>query len=229
MQAEAAEAAVAEARADPHGDVRVSCPTGLMDIVVPALPQFLRQFPKVRLHLVSSDRPVDLIEDGVDVAIRVRARLDDSRALTMRTLGVSCRILVASPAYAASLGESIDDLAKAATLDTSENIGDIEWTLIGKDGASRRIRHEPLLRCNDFTALREAAVAGLGVALLPDHLCRQELARGKLVQVFDAWQAADGIVHLVFTTRRGLPVAVRALIDHLVAAFRPELLSHAAK
>jgi DNA-binding transcriptional LysR family regulator len=128
-EAEEAEAAIAE----PRTDVRMSCPTGMMDIVAPTLPQFLRHFPKVRLHVVATDRPVNLIEDRVDVAIRVRTKLDDSTALTMRTRGVSRKLLVASPECASSLGESIDDVAVAATLDTSENTGEIEWTLIGKD------------------------------------------------------------------------------------------------
>ena len=227
-EAEEAEAAVAEARTDPHGDVRVSCPTGLMKIVSPALPQFLRRFPKVRLHLVASDRPMDLIEDGIDVAIRVRTKLDDSAALTVRMLGISRKILVASPDYASGLGGSIDDIAAATTLGTSEEAGENEWSLVAKEGATRRIKHEPRLRSGDFVVVRQAAIEGLGIALLPDHLCREEIAEGKLVQVFDDWRAADGVVHLVFTTRRGLPVAVRAFIDHLVAAFRPEMLSHAA-
>jgi DNA-binding transcriptional LysR family regulator len=76
------------------------------------------------------------------------------------------------------------------------------------------------MTCVDFQALRDAAVTGLGVALLPDHTCRGELASGRLVHVFPQWRTEDGIVHLVFTTRRGLPPVVRAFIDHLAGAFR---------
>jgi DNA-binding transcriptional LysR family regulator len=76
------------------------------------------------------------------------------------------------------------------------------------------------MTCVDFLALRDAAVAGLGVALLPDHACRRELASGALAHVFPQWLTEDGIVHLVFTTRRGLPPVVRAFIDHLAGAFR---------
>jgi len=128
-EAEEAEAAIAE----PRTDVRMSCPTGMMDIVAPTLPKFLRHFPKVRLHVVATDRPVTLIEDRVDVAIRVRTKLDDSTALTMRTCGVSRKLPVASPECASSLSESINDVAVAATLHTSEKTGEIEWTLISKD------------------------------------------------------------------------------------------------
>ena len=99
-------------------------------------------------------------------------------------------------------------------------MGEIIWEFIGPEGEARSIRHEPRMTCVDFLALRDAAVAGLGVALLPDHSCRRELASGALVHVFPQWRTEDGIVHLVFTTRRGLPPVVRAFIDHLAGAFR---------
>jgi DNA-binding transcriptional LysR family regulator len=67
--------------------------------------------------------------------------------------------------------------------------------------------------------VRDAAIDGLGVAILPDHVCRDALLSGRLVRVLPAWHGLQGIVHLVFTTRRGLPPAVRALIDHLAAGF----------
>jgi len=73
--------------------------------------------------------------------------------------------------------------------------------------------------CGDFGAVRDAAVAGLGIALLPDHLCREALGQGRLVHVLSDWRGHRDVVHLVFTTRRGLPRAVCALIDHLAAGF----------
>ena len=100
------------------------------------------------------------------------------------------------------------------------SMGEITWAFSGPDGVQRTVRHEPRLTCVDFLALRDAAVAGLGVALLPEHTCRSELAKGGLVHVFPQWDTVDGIVHLVFTTRRGLPPVVRAFIDHLAEAFQ---------
>jgi DNA-binding transcriptional LysR family regulator len=75
------------------------------------------------------------------------------------------------------------------------------------------------MSCGDFAALRDAAAAGLGVALLPDHVCHGDLANGRLVRLFAGWNGQNGIIHIVFTTRRGLPPAVRAFIDHLAATF----------
>jgi DNA-binding transcriptional LysR family regulator len=83
-----------------------------------------------------------------------------------------------------------------------------------------RSAHEPRVTCVDFMSLRDAAVTGLGVALLPDHNCRGELASGRLVHVFPQWRTEDGIVHLVFTARRDLLPVERAFIDHLAGAFR---------
>lgn len=89
------------------------------------------------------------------------------------------------------------------------------WTLETADGRRHQVTHEPRIACSDFSALRAAALAGLGVALLPDHACADALRSGALVRVFPAWQGQQGIVHLVFTTRTGLPAQVRAWIDHL--------------
>ena len=72
--------------------------------------------------------------------------------------------------------------------------------------------------------MRQAAIAGLGIAILPDHVCRKAMAEGQLVHVLPGWRGLQGIVHLVFTTRRGLPPAVRALIDHLAAGFPGNVL-----
>jgi DNA-binding transcriptional LysR family regulator len=92
----------------------------------------------------------------------------------------------------------------------------------------RSVRHEPRLACSDLTALREAAVAGLGIALLPAYTCAPALRDGKLVRLFPDWQAPGGAIHLVFTTRRGLPPAVRALIDHIAEHFRDQVVTTAS-
>ena len=221
MDAQQADAVVSEAIGEPRGIVRCSCPLGLIEALSPTFCSFMRTFPKAKLQVVAMDRPAALIDERIDVAIRVRATLEADAALTMRTLGRSSRILVAAPALAAlCAGDDVAALSELPTLATTDQIGEIAWAFSGLDGAQRTTRHEPRMACVDFLALRDAAVAGLGVALLPDHICRRELAKGSLVQVFPQWHTEDGIVHLVFTTRRGLPPVVRAFIDHLAGAFR---------
>lgn len=218
-EAEQAAALVVEAQAEPHGRVRFSCPTGLVEILSQILPAFLARYPRVRLQLVATDRAVDLIEERIDLALRVRVALTSDAALTMRTLGRSARILVASPQMANRIAGDPAMLASLPTLGTGDEIGEVEWHLEREDGATHRLRHEPRMTCGDFVAVRAAAINDLGVALLPDHICAAALEEGRLVHILPQWRAQIGIVHLVFTTRRGLPPAVRALIDHLAMTF----------
>ncbi|MGH1591899.1 LysR family transcriptional regulator [Methylobacterium phyllosphaerae] len=219
LEAERADALVAEAQTEPHGRIRMSCPTGLTDIVAARIRAFLVRYPKVRLQLIVTDRPVDLIEERIDVALRVRLDLTSDASLTMRTLGSSRWILVAAPQIATKLGLDVAALGGVSTLGTDDDPGEAAWRLEHHDGTVFTLRHEPRLTCGDFAALRDAAADGLGVAFLPDHACTDAVAAGQLVPVYPDWQGQPGIVHIVFTTRRGLPPAVRVLIDHLAATF----------
>ncbi|ELY2730869.1 LysR family transcriptional regulator [Cronobacter sakazakii] len=219
LEAEKAQAVIAQARKEPQGMVRFSCPTGMVEIIQAMLPAFMHRYPQVNLQIIAIDRPVDLIEERVDVALRVRTELTSDAELIMRTLGTSNRILVASPQLASKLNGAIDTLACHPTLGTSDEPGEISWALEHEQGKRCLIRHQPRFSCSDFTAVRAAAIAGLGIALLPDHVCAKALKTGELVHVYRGWQGQRGIVHLVFTTRRGLPPAVRAFIDHLAAHF----------
>lgn len=220
LDVEQAEAVAAEAKSDPHGLIRFSCPTGLIETLSATFPQFLTRFPKVRLQVIAVDRAVDLINERIDVALRVRTTLTTDAALTMRTLGHSRRILVAGPQMAARCaGLDVSQLPTLPTLSPTDQSGEIVWDLVGADGTAQAVAHEPRMTCGDFLALRDAAAANAGVALLPDHTCRADLLTGRLVRVFPEWRSENGIVHIVFTTRRGLPPAVRAFIDHLAAIF----------
>ncbi len=225
-EAEQAEALAAQAHSEPQGHVRFSCPRGLVEMLSPTLPLLLKRYPKVKLQLIATDRQVDLISERIDVALRVRVELTTDASLTMRTLGHSRRILVASPGLAnnSCLG-AITLLAELPTLASADEAGEISWELSGPAGERFTFRHEPRLTCGDFAALRDAAAAGLGVALLPDHTCREDLKTGRLVRVFPGWGGQNGIVHIVFTTRRGLPPAVRAVIDYLASEFSSISLS----
>ncbi|WP_454887139.1 LysR substrate-binding domain-containing protein [Sphingomonas oryzagri] len=217
-EAEQAEALVVQAQAEPHGRIRFSCPTGMLQTISSLISSFLVRYPKVRLQLIATDRAVDLINERIDLALRVRGSLISDAALTMRSLGTSTRILVASPQIASQIG-SIEALAAFPALATNDVADNIEWHLEMEDGRKHVVRVQPRLGCEDMAAVRNAAVGGLGVAILPDHVCREAIEVGKLVRVLPAWRGLQGIVHLVFTTRRGLPPSVRALIDHLAADF----------
>ncbi|MDJ1158847.1 LysR family transcriptional regulator [Chelatococcus sp. SYSU_G07232] len=217
-EAEAAAEAVERRRAEPCGLVRVSCPPGLAQgLIAPVLPRFMQAHPRVRVQLLISNRRVDLIEEGVDIALRVRDRLDTDADLVVRVLGRSRIMLVASPAYLDAHGrpEAVADLARHQTLSMNERGSDV-WTLIGPEGRTERLEHEPRLMCSDFDVLLGAALSGLGVALMPESVCAPALAEGRLEAVLPEWGGATGVAHLVFPSRRGLLPAVRVTIDFLV-------------
>jgi DNA-binding transcriptional LysR family regulator len=217
-EAEQAEALVMAAQAEPHGRIRFSCPTGMLQPISGLIALFLGRYPKVRLQLVATDRAVDLIEDRIDLALRVRSSLTSDAALTMRSLGRSTRILVSSPQLASRISD-IGQLAEFPALATTDAADDLDWHLETEDGRKEIVPIVPRMGCEDMAAIRDAAIEGLGVAILPDHVCRDAIDAGRLVRILPEWRGLQGIVHLVFTTRRGLSPAVRALIDHLAAGF----------
>ncbi|MBO1360823.1 LysR family transcriptional regulator [Acetobacter sacchari] len=221
-EADAAEAIISAAQAEPAGIVRFSCPTGMVSVIGDLITGFLSRYPKVRLQLLAVDRPVDLVKERIDLALRVRLALTSDAAMTMRTLGRSVRVLVAHPRVAAGI-RALSDLATAPLLTTSDEVTDCVWPLMNENGETHEIRRTPRFGSQDMTMVRDAAIAGLGVAWLPDHFVREALVDGCLVPVLPEWTGPNGIVHLVFTTRRGLPSAVRAFIDHLAAGFPKRL------
>jgi DNA-binding transcriptional LysR family regulator len=217
-EAEQAEALVAQAQAEPHGRIRFSCPTGMVAPITGIVASFLAKYPKVRLQLIATDRGVNLIEERIDLALRVRSSLSSEAELTMRSLGTSTRILVASPQMADQVTE-LERLSSVPLLSTNDEAEEVDWHLETEDGRLHVLRGAPRLGCGDLAAVRHAAIAGLGVAILPDRVCREAIVDGRLVHVLPEWRGLQGIVHLVFTTRRGLAPAVRALIDHLAVHF----------
>lgn len=217
---EAAEAIAARAHGAVCGVVRASCPPGLSQYVGgAALADFLARHPEVRVQLQFTSRPVDLINENIDVAFRVRAELEGDRSLTMRSLGRSRRILVVGPSLAADPPRRLEDLAHMPALSMNDQLDSDVWRLTSSSGERRTIQLSPRLGCADLPTLREAVLAGLGVALIPEESCAAELAGGALVQVLPEWHAPEGVVHLVFTTPKGLAPAVRAFIDHYVEVF----------
>jgi DNA-binding transcriptional LysR family regulator len=224
LEAQQAQAAVAGVKERPSGTVRFSCPTGILETVTPILASFLAAYPEVSLDVVTSNSPLDLIDERVDVSLRVRFSLEGDASLTMRALATSRRILVASPLIAAQIEGETDPecLTSLPSLAFSGDDAPDIWRLVGPEPSEKVVRVSPRLTCGEFSMLRAAAAAGLGVALLPEHFCQEELHDGRLVRLLPQWSKQSGLVHLVFTTKRGLTPAVRALIDHLAIGIKQE-------
>jgi DNA-binding transcriptional LysR family regulator len=181
------------------------------------LPRFLVKYPAIRVQLDVSNRRVDVLNEGFDVALRVRARPSGEDGLVMRVFRQVDEFLVASPAYlrdAASL-EAPAQLAAHATLEHAAELERRAWELVGPEGEVVRAEHAPRMVCLDFVVLRAAVLAGLGIALLPETVVRDDLQNGALTRVLPQWNTPQGILHVVFPSRRGMLPAVRSLIDFL--------------
>ena len=216
-EARAADEAVAQAQSEPRGTIRVNCPVTLAQTVLgPILPQFAAMHPLVNVVMEVSNRVVDLVEDGVDVALRVRPSTADSGSLVVKHLGTTQSLLVASPALLErQRPDAPADLAQLDTVAMSANDGRASWKLLGPGGAEYLFQHQPRFVADDLLTLKFAVLAGMGACVLPDYMCHDELDDGRLVPVLPGWQPQPAVVHAVFPSRRGLLPAVRTFLDFL--------------
>lgn len=217
-EARAAQDAIDTLRSEPHGTVRISCPVALArNTVGPILPDFLAQYPKVRVRLLASDRRVDLIGEGFDIAVRVRAKLDTDATLIVREFGCSNMVLVASPDFLRAHGhpDTPAALTSLSTLSLYEHDGVHAWSLVDEEDQRQDVEIQPHLVSGEFAVLLEAACQGVGVALLPESTCTATLADGRLERVLPTWKGPLGRMHFVYPSRRGLLPGVRAMVDFL--------------
>jgi len=216
VEAEAAEQVIAQVRSEPRGIIRISCPTALLSFQFGTLiARFMAANPAVKVHLEGTNRRVDLIAEGFDVAIRVRFPPLEPSDLVMRRLDESTQCLVASPALVAQALRSPADLNGLPSLDLGPPRRDHRWELLHADGQTASIPHNPRFVTDDMAALREAAMAGVGVVQLPTMMIWRDVKAGRLVHVMPDWRPRAGIVHAVFPSRRGLLPSIRALLDFL--------------
>lgn len=222
VEADAAQEVIETNRAAPRGVIRVTCPVAMLHVHIGRmLADFMARYPLVTVHLEATNRKVDLLGEGVDVAVRVRPPPLEDSDLVMRVLAERRHCLVASPALVDRLGRpfSPQSLADWPTLGLGLPQSAFCWTLFGPGGERVDVDYAPRFVTTDMIALRSAAVAGVGVVQLPLLMVQQELAQGVLIDILPAWAPRQEIIHVVFPSRRGLLPSVRALIDFLAERF----------
>jgi len=222
VEAEAAQEVIDLTRAEPQGVVRVACPVALLHFQAGALlAQFMADHARVQVRLEATNRRVDVIQEGFDLALRVRFPPLEDSDLVMRVLGESRQCLVASPTLLQQHAplQVPADLNAVPSLDLGRLQRDHSWQLDGPNGAAVVVPHAPRLVTDDMMALRLAALAGVGVVQLPTMTIREEFRSGALVRVLPEWAPRAGVIHAVFPSRRGLLPAVRQLIDFLALQF----------
>jgi len=226
LEADAADEAIAMNQAEPRGIVRMTCPIALLESRVgDMLAAYMLRYPRVELHVEATDRRVDVVGEGIDIAIRVRTPPLEDSDLVLRVLAERGQCLVASPALLERCGrpaspDELSELSELPSMVLGSPQSEYSWHLLGPDSAQATIRHAPRLVTRSMPALRKAAVLGVGVVQLPRMMVRDWLARGELTHVLPGWEPPREILHAVYPSRRGQLPSVRALLDFLVEEFR---------
>jgi len=216
--AEAAQEAISIARTEPYGLVKLSCPIGLAQTTVRSvLPDFLRRYPKVRIEMLVNNAAFEPMQQGIDVALRVRTSLADSGSHVVKQFCMVKTKLVASPTLLrrASAQRVPLDLGRLPSVAMSTVDGWASVDLSGPGADTFEFRHRPCFVADDVDTLKHLILDGIGVGVLPLYLCEKELDQGRLVEVLPDWAPVPDIFHAVFPSRRGMVPAVRALLDFL--------------
>ncbi|WP_322404394.1 LysR family transcriptional regulator [Massilia luteola] len=223
-----AEESLSRTRLSPSGRLRVDAPTGLSsEILVPALPAFFERYPDIMLELGSSDRPVDLVEEGVDCAVRGGTLTDTS--LIARRVGVLNFLTAAAPGYIARYGmpQHPRDLDRHRCVNYfSAKTGKIyDWDFSRGDERIE-VPMRGVIALNDSNAYVEAGLAGLGVIQMTDYMLDKHVEAGRMVQVLADWRSDAVPVHLVYPQNRHLSAKVRVFVEWVAELFAANPYMH---
>jgi DNA-binding transcriptional LysR family regulator len=205
---------VRQDQATPSGKLRVQLPIEFgMHVLGRFLIEFVRLHPEVSVELELSNRQADMIEEQLDLAIRIGA-MPDSTLISRKVLSIH-RGFFASPLYLERRGEprSTDELEHHDCLRFLTGYDRGEWALTGPGGGATVFRPKGPVLANNLTVLREAAASGLGIAALPHVFCREAVEAGQLRQIMRDWVAEDFEVFILYPSREHLPAKVRSFLD----------------
>jgi DNA-binding transcriptional LysR family regulator len=221
-EAEAATETIDRVRSIPQGVVRMSCPAPLLETDVAVIvARYLVENPQVRVQVDATSRRVNVIEEGLDLALRVRRPPLEDSGLAMRALSNTRSVLVGSPRLFGRQSRPAhpDELMGLPTLEMTSASDKYLWEFETSDGKKLSVSHTPRLMTDDFATLRQAAIEGVGIVRLPYFMVRAGLADGSLELLLPDFGSPEFLVHAVFPSRRGLVPAVRVLLDALVTGF----------
>nr|WP_218950261.1 LysR substrate-binding domain-containing protein [Acinetobacter sp. YH16044] len=217
--AQAAHDLVDHLSTQPRGLIKVSLPVSIaQNEMTKILPEFLKQYPEIKVQMMVTNRRVDIINEGFDLALRVRSNLDDDPNLVIRKFETIEQHLFASQAYLNKFGElkHPEDLSQHQILSMADEHLDQHIIVTDAQHHQKKIKVNPTVMGSDLSMLAALACQDCGVALLPDSIVSDHVKSGALVRVLPEWKAAHGIFHAVYPSRRGLLPAVRVFIDYLV-------------
>lgn len=204
---------------EPRGIIKLSLPVSIaQNEIARILPAFLKQYPEIKIQMMVTNRRVDIINEGFDIALRVRSSLDDDPNMVIRQFDQIEQHLFASQGYLNEFGhlKNPEELSEHKILSMADEHTEQFLILHNNMQQQKKIRVMPTVLGSDLSMLAQLAASGCGITLLPDNVVQRYVERGELVRVLPEWKAAHGIFHMVYPSRRGLLPAVRVFIDYLV-------------
>ncbi len=216
LEIEEAEAEVSRLQGTPRGELRINSPMsfGILHIA-PRLPAFQARYPELTVDMVLEDRMVDLVDEAVDLAIRIGDLPDSS--LVARRLGPCRHVVCGTPGYFARHGipQTPEDLARHAALVFRYHSSPDEWRFAAPDGSYRSVKLEHRLRMNNSLALREAVLQGAGVTLTPTFVVGADIRAGRLQAVLTDYRAREVSIYAVYPQRKHLSPKIRAFVEFM--------------
>jgi len=223
LEVDLAEASIAQILNKVEGQLRIGASVGMgHEVLKPVLGRFMHQYPEINLQLNLLNRRVDLIEEGFDLVIRIGA-LEDSRLIAKRLGQVSRKIYV-SPEY----------LKRCGTITSIEQLDQYDFLLMSSVHHDGRValksgkqqltfRVMPKILVDDFLILKQMAIEGVGIAIIPDYMCHQEIKDGTLIPLFEQWGMTDVDVYALYPKHRLNIPKVKAFLEYIQGVFKERL------
>lgn len=216
--AQVARQVIDQAQQFPQGFLRISAPVMMAETVLaPLVSMFLRRFPHVNIEVLAVNRSVDLLEENIDIAVLSHQAPLENSSLYCRSLGTMKNVMVASPDFLRGCASppDIDTLSQLPMLTRNTASSGNQWALTHPQQGTRQITVQSRLRSNNLLVLKQAAIDGLGVALLPEQTCDDCLTAGTLKVVLEEWHTTQSFISALYANKKGQTSALRALLDHL--------------
>lgn len=204
------------------GNIRVSCPVALVQMPIgQIITDFMLQNPQVNIELIATNEKVDIIEQNIDLAIRVRNQALENSDLIMRELDAWEHVLVASP----KLWQKFNPPTQLQEIELLPTIGfhrpQQQWQFRRHDQTHNlTLNLHSRLKTDHFFAIKLAMLQGIGIAVLPKIFVKAELASGEIEQLFPEWQLPQGVIYVAYASRQGMPPAIRLLLEQILQRFK---------
>lgn len=206
----------------PSGKLRITASNSFAQAhLMSAVSDFLKQHPQTQVELIVLERAVSLVDERIDLAVRISNQLDDT--LVARRIATCRSALCAAPAYlAAHAAPKSPEQLRAHNCLTHAHVGRTEWRL-QRHGQTVKVPVRGALQCNEVAVVRQAALEGLGIAMLPTYFISADLAQGRLVRVLPTYEPETLGIHAVYLSRQHQPLLLRLMLDFLAERFSGEL------